>query len=152
AVVTPGRGQPRRLLIAIHHLAVDGVSWGILVEDLWRAYRKLADGEPVALPPRTTSFRQWAERLVELAATPEAAGQEELWLQQLPEDPPRLPRDLPGDDVTVAGSRTVRVQLTGAETEALLRRTLGERGVGINDVLVSALALALTRWTGDRRA
>lgn len=58
-----GEYRPSRLLIIIHHLAVDGVSWRILMEDLQQAYRHASEGEPVALPATTTSFKQWSERL-----------------------------------------------------------------------------------------
>ena len=39
------RAGAQRLLIVVHHLAVDAVSWRILLEDLWRAYAQLARGE-----------------------------------------------------------------------------------------------------------
>ena len=57
------KGSSDRLLIAVHHLAVDGVSWTILLEDLQTVYRQAVENRPIHLPPKTTSFRQWAERL-----------------------------------------------------------------------------------------
>src|SRR5262249_9772694 len=56
-----GAGIGERLLIAIHHLVVDGVSWRILLEDLQMAYRQASRGEAIKLAPKTTSFKQWAE-------------------------------------------------------------------------------------------
>ncbi len=147
ALFNLGPREPRRLLIAIHHLAVDGVAWRILVEDLWRAYRQLAEGLPVSLPEKTSSFSAWAQRLREYAATPEAVAQTAFWLDQLPDDAPRLPRDLPGTDNRVAVTRSVRVALTAAETDDLLQRLLGERGLEINDVLLWALGRSLADWT-----
>ena len=41
----PGRGRPGRLLLSIHHLAVDGVSWRILVPDLAAAWAAIAQGD-----------------------------------------------------------------------------------------------------------
>ena len=58
-----GPARAGRLWLAIHHLAVDGVSWRILVPDLAAAWQAIAAGQAVALPPRGTSFRDWAERL-----------------------------------------------------------------------------------------
>ena len=58
-----GAARPGRLLVTIHHLAVDGVSWRILVPDLASAWQAISRGQAVALPPRGTSFRRWAERL-----------------------------------------------------------------------------------------
>ncbi|HET9226490.1 MAG TPA: amino acid adenylation domain-containing protein, partial [Thermoanaerobaculia bacterium] len=60
-----GPDRPERLLLAVHHLVIDAVSWPILLADLRAAY----DGLP--LPPKTTSFRRWAERLKEYAGTAE---------------------------------------------------------------------------------
>ena len=58
-----GEGAPGRLLLTIHHLAIDGVSWRILLPDLVAAWAAIARGRPVALPARSTSFRHWAHRL-----------------------------------------------------------------------------------------
>jgi hypothetical protein len=52
-----GAARPRRLLIVIHHLAVDGVSWRILLDDMQRAYEQLQRGEEVR-PPREDAFLQ----------------------------------------------------------------------------------------------
>ena len=70
------RGQ--RLLLIIHHLVVDGVSWRILWEDFQRGYEQLARGEQVDLGPKTTSYRQWAESLAGLRA--ERGGPGTTWL------------------------------------------------------------------------
>ena len=54
----------RPLLLAAHHLVVDGVSWRILLEDLWTAYSQFAAGGSPALPAKTTAMQYWSERLV----------------------------------------------------------------------------------------
>ena len=66
-----GAQQAGRLLLTIHHLAIDGVSWRILVPDLAAAWTGIVGGEAVALAARGTSFRRWAHRLV---AEAQAAG------------------------------------------------------------------------------
>ena len=58
-----GAQQSGRLLLVIHHFAVDGVSWRILVPDLAAAWEAIVASRPVRLPPRGTSFRRWAQRL-----------------------------------------------------------------------------------------
>jgi amino acid adenylation domain-containing protein/non-ribosomal peptide synthase protein (TIGR01720 family) len=143
-----GAARPWCLLIIIHHLAVDAVSWRILVEDLWSAYQQLAEGLPISLPAKTTSFRTWSQRLTAYAARLEVADEAGLWLAQLPAAAPRLPRDLSGQDNSVGACRSVRVKLTGDETDDLVRRLLAEQHVEINEVLLSALARVLQRWTG----
>ena len=96
AVAFPmGAGRPGRLLLAIHHLAVDGVSWRVLLEDLDSAYAQLAAGEVVSLPAKTTSLRRWSELLAEWAASPRLAEELDFW--QAPERlaAAPLPVDLP---------------------------------------------------------
>src|SRR5262249_27290837 len=58
-----GAQRPGRLLLSIHHLAVDGVSWRILVPELAAAWAAIARGEVPALTARGTSVRRWAPRL-----------------------------------------------------------------------------------------
>uniref|UniRef100_UPI003564551B non-ribosomal peptide synthetase n=1 Tax=Amycolatopsis kentuckyensis TaxID=218823 RepID=UPI003564551B len=129
----------RRLLLAAHHLVVDGVSWRILLEDFHAAYR----GE--ALAPKTTSFLAWARKLAEYA---EAGGfDDELahW-RALPAVPP-LPADGEGP-ATIADSREVTVRLTAEETRALLHDVPEVYRTQVNDVLLTALGRVLRDWTG----
>ncbi|WP_431605676.1 non-ribosomal peptide synthase/polyketide synthase [Amycolatopsis melonis] len=130
----------RRLLLAAHHLVVDGVSWRILLEDLQAAYR----GETLA--PKTTAFLDWARRLAALA---EAGGfDDELdhW-RGLPPVPP-LPADGEGP-ATIADSREVTVRLTAEETRALVQDVPEVYRTQVNDVLLAALGRVLRDWTGQ---
>jgi NRPS condensation-like uncharacterized protein len=77
-----GTSEPRRLLIVIHHLVVDGVSWRILLEDLQTAYQQLSRGETIKLPSKTTSFKHWSERLQEYAHSAELQQERNYWLSQ----------------------------------------------------------------------
>jgi NRPS condensation-like uncharacterized protein len=69
ALIVRGHGQCPLLVLSVHHLVVDGVSWRILLEDLETAYRQAVRGEPVRLQPKTTSVKEWAHRLTEHATT-----------------------------------------------------------------------------------
>ena len=137
-----------RLLIAVHHLAVDGVSWSILVEDLETAYRALRAGASVQLPPPSASLQRWSRALADAATGPALAQSSAHWLQT-----GAVPGDLPapdggqGADIE-ALARTVTVSLDADETQALLQRVPAAYRTQINDVLLTALALALRGWTG----
>ncbi|HEX7240435.1 MAG TPA: amino acid adenylation domain-containing protein, partial [Longimicrobiaceae bacterium] len=146
------RGAERtgRLLLAVHHLAVDGVSWGVLVEDLERACAQLARGGEVRLPPKTTSFRAWAERLAEHALAPELEAEREEWLAAGGEAVAPLPADLPGGENLEAHARTVTLALTEEETHALVHEVPSAYRTQINDALLAGLARALGEWTGSR--
>ncbi|MET0398105.1 MAG: condensation domain-containing protein, partial [Longimicrobiaceae bacterium] len=136
-----------RLLFCVHHLAVDGVSWRVLLEDLAAAYRLRRRGEPVRLPPKTTSFRAWAERLAEHAASPAAHAEAGYWRGVAAGPVPALPRDLHGDNPE-GGARAVSVTLTAEETRALLVEVPPVYRTQANDVLLAALARALGGWAG----
>ena len=74
-----GAARSGRLLLTIHHLAVDGVSWRILVPDLAAAWGSIAAGRAAELAPRGTSFRGWAQRLALHAQDAGVAGELSFW-------------------------------------------------------------------------
>ncbi|WP_445243564.1 MULTISPECIES: amino acid adenylation domain-containing protein [unclassified Microcoleus] len=144
-----GKHQPNRLLLTIHHLAVDGVSWRILIEDFQTAYGQISRGETVALPPKTTSFKQWAERLQEWARSPELQGEFDYWFALSHQPTSRLPVDFPNAANLVASEKTVSVALSVEETKLLLQEVPAAYRTQINDVLLTALGQAFERWTGN---
>jgi len=144
-----GKHQPNRLLLAIHHLAVDGVSWRILIEDFQTAYGQISRDETVALPPKTTSFKQWAERLHEWARSPELQAEFDYWFALSHQPISRLPVDFPNAANLVASEKTVSVALSVEETKLLLQEVPAAYRTQINDVLLTALGQAFERWTGN---
>ncbi|OXM56486.1 non-ribosomal peptide synthetase [Amycolatopsis thailandensis] len=140
-----GAGNPR-LLLAAHHLVVDAVSWGILLEDLERAYRQIEAGEKTDLGTKTTSFREWSHRLREFVQGGGLDDEHGHWARELPGR--TVPRDR--TDVPPAPPESVTVEVAERDTDALLHLAPGAYRTRINDVLLTALARALTRWTGER--
>jgi len=141
-----GPQRPARLLFVIHHLAVDGVSWRILFEDLQTCYQQLQDGGMAKLPAKTTSFKQWAKQLSELAHSGAFEKEANYWLAVCRAASGALPMDLSGGENGEATARTVSVTLDAAETRALLKQVPQAYNTQINDVLLSALGLALLPW------
>ncbi|MET7305396.1 condensation domain-containing protein, partial [Embleya sp. NPDC005575] len=140
----PGRGQ--RLLLTVHHLAVDGVSWRILLEDLGSAYEQRAAGTAVRLPDKTTSVKAWSEKLTRFAVSPEARAEFAYWAEPKPTG--RLPRDRDGRN-EARSAATVCASLDARETNALLRDVPRAFNTRINDALLTALARTVGRWTGS---
>ncbi|WP_063756241.1 non-ribosomal peptide synthetase [Streptomyces sp. NRRL S-920] len=136
--------RPARLLLVAHHLVVDGVSWRILLEDLETAYRQAACGEPVRLPARTTSVREWAARLRDDDRFAARLGHWEHTARTCA-DP--LPVDRDGGNTT-ADVREVTVRLGREHTDGLLRRVPGVYRTRVDDVLLTALGRVLGDWTG----
>lgn len=143
-----GANKPRRLLIVIHHLAVDVVSWRILLDDLQTAYQQLISGKAIQLPLKTSSFKQWAERLSEYAQSAAAQRELDYWLANSHSQVSRLPVDYPGGDNTVASAQTVSVALSVEETQALLQEVPAVYQTQTEEVLLTALVQTFARLTG----
>ncbi|MGH4018511.1 MAG: amino acid adenylation domain-containing protein, partial [Pseudonocardiaceae bacterium] len=140
-------GRPYLFLVA-HHLVVDGVSWRILLDDLETAYQQTARGQDVDLGAKTTSFRNWAQCLVEHVAAGGLDHELDHWVgaveaAALPVDHPTLTPATP--------SRIVPVLLGTEDTDALLHAAPTAYRTRINDILLTALAWALFRWTGQTK-
>ena len=144
-----GSERSGRLLIVIHHLVIDGVSWRILIEDLRTAYDQLVRGETVKLPPKTTSFQQWAERLEAHARSGVLAKEQSFWLVDERQQTPPLPVDYSGCQNTEHSADRVKVVLSSDETRALLQKVPVAYGTQINEVLLAALVQAFENWTGE---
>ncbi|RYZ41974.1 MAG: amino acid adenylation domain-containing protein [Myxococcaceae bacterium] len=149
ALFERGAGRMGRLLLVVHHLAVDGVSLRPLLEDLEAAYTRLERGEPVVLPPKTTSFKSWAERLMQHAGSQSLGRELPLW--KVAQDVPPLPVDLPGGEDTPGSEALVTVTLGAEETKALLGEVPTAYRARVDEVLLAAVARAVARWTGGRK-
>lgn len=144
-----GEDRPGRLLVVIHHMVVDMVSWRLLFEDLETAYTQLARGEEVCLPAKTSSFKQWTEQLVAFAQHQDVQEELSYWQAMGKATGTSLPRDYQSSQNTVADTEIVEFSLTREETQALLQRVPAIYHTQINDVLLLALALALRAWSGQ---
>ncbi|MFE9002125.1 non-ribosomal peptide synthase/polyketide synthase [Streptomyces sp. NPDC007875] len=146
----PGPDHGGHLLLLVHHLAVDGVSWRVLVPDLAEAYEAAAQDREIALQPVGTSLRGWATRLHRLAA--ERRAETGFWEEVVRAPEPMLgrrPLD-PARD-TVASTRFTHVRLPVELSTALLTDVPRAIHGGVDDILLTALSLTLTRWRAARR-
>ncbi|MCC5602619.1 condensation domain-containing protein, partial [Nostoc favosum] len=144
-----GNGYSDRLLLIIHHLIVDGVSWRILLSDLGSAYQQLKAKESVQLPAKTTSFPEWAQQLQNYAQSAELTGELATWLKILPRESPALPLDYeyhPNVN-TIASETQISVNLDATQTRALLEEVPKAYHTQINDVLLTALVQSMSQWT-----
>ncbi|MBC6433148.1 amino acid adenylation domain-containing protein, partial [Nostoc sp. HG1] len=144
-----GIDKRARLLIVIHHLVVDGVSWRILLEDLQTAYQQLAQGKAIALAAKTTSFKDWSDKLTEYAQSQALKSEVAYWLNESRAAVAPIPVDYIQGANTVEGASTVSVSLNEAQTRALLQDVPKAYNTQINDVLLTALVLVLAKWTNS---
>jgi non-ribosomal peptide synthase protein (TIGR01720 family) len=142
ALIRAGEAGSGRLLLAVHHLCVDAVSWRILREDLEAAYEQLGRGEAVRLPAKTTSFKTWAERLAAHARSDEVRAEADAWVAEQEGEGAELPGRGPGENR--AGSvRLVSASLGPDETRRLLREAPRVHDAEITELLLAALGVAL---------
>ncbi|MEZ1318102.1 non-ribosomal peptide synthase/polyketide synthase [Pseudomonas fluorescens] len=138
----------QRLLLAIHHLVVDGVSWRILFDDLQTAYRQLAQGEPLQLPAKTTAAKAWAQRLQTFAHSDRLQAELADWQERLRGADGALPLDNPQGGLQQKHAVTVRTHLNKDLTRQLLQDAPAAYRTQVNDLLLTALARVVVRWTG----
>ncbi|OBK79202.1 hypothetical protein A5651_24420 [Mycobacterium sp. 1274761.0] len=134
------------LALIIHHLAVDGVSWRILLEDLNIAWAQHHNGQPIALPTGGMSFARWSAVLAEHAHTPEVVAQAAAW-RKITAAPALLPAVRPGmDTFTTAGNLSVRLDVE--TTRMLLGEVPAAFHAGVQDILLIAFGLAVSHMLG----
>jgi len=149
-----GPGQAQRLLLVAHHLVIDGVSWRILLEEMGQGYLRVAGAmnEAVKLG-EVGSFASWAERLWEYAESATVQEQIGYWNEvEQAVNKFRLPRDMEGEGAgQEADAQQVQVELTEEQTRGLLQEVPRAYRTQINEVLLTALGRALSKWSGRRQ-
>ncbi len=150
ALFTTGQ-QHSYLLLIIHHLAIDGISWSILLEDLYNAYQQCLSGNEVRLPVRHASFQSWAQHLERYAHSAELKKEAAYWLSEERKNVVPLPKDFAHTTNTEESTRVVSISLSEEETQTLFAEALPIYRLQANDLLLAALAQTCTRWTGQSR-
>jgi amino acid adenylation domain-containing protein/non-ribosomal peptide synthase protein (TIGR01720 family) len=150
----PGPDRPGRLFVDVHHLAVDPVSWGILLADLAEAWQAVVAGGKPELQPVGTSLRGWARRLAEWAREPDREEELAYWVDAHAAAEPLIPHAPVGPGAHTSAAAAVQVRTLPADvTQAVLTTVPEAFHAGITDVLLAALAMAMAEWrrggTGD---
>jgi len=144
-----------RLLVAIHHLVVDGVSWRILFEDIETLYsyynRYKNQTSPPPLPPKSDSFKLWGEELRKYAGSEQFLAEKNYWakLEFIPVEP--IKRDFEEETTFVKDLETLSFHLSETETESLLTRVNTVFDTETRDILLITLASAFKQALGQNR-
>ncbi|WP_414587302.1 condensation domain-containing protein, partial [Scytonema sp. PCC 10023] len=110
-------------------------------------YSQLSAGGAIQLPPKTTSFKDWAQLQFSYVQSQDLQHHRDFWLLQSLEQVGNIPVDYPGGANTEASARTVSCQLSVEETRALLQEVPKAYNTQINDALLTALVQVLADWT-----
>ncbi|RPK10893.1 non-ribosomal peptide synthetase [Priestia endophytica] len=144
-----GEKKTGRLFWSIHHLAVDGVSWRILLEDLQTAYTQAIQEQKIQLPMKSTSFKAWSEKLHHYAESRISQEVLNYWEQQSKQEVVMPPVDVTVNDSINEVTEEFTVVLDEKETRTLLHEVLSTHRAQINEVLLAALVQATAVWTGQ---
>ncbi|MCP1131784.1 amino acid adenylation domain-containing protein [Paenibacillus polysaccharolyticus] len=139
------------LLLTVHHAVVDGVSWRILMEDFALGYEQAVKNENIRFPAKTDAYRTWSEQLAAYAQSAELAKERAYWQDVEQIEVPAIPKDMETDMTTQQDSESLFVRLTPEETELLLKRVHRAYNTEMNDILITALGIAIRNWTGHGR-
>jgi amino acid adenylation domain-containing protein/non-ribosomal peptide synthase protein (TIGR01720 family) len=149
-----GTNQPGKLLLVVHHLAVDGVSWRPLLEDLEAAYTQIAEGQPPKLPSKTASFKKWADELSQYANSDGLKAELSHWIRQgatvTEQSTAKANSPLTNVEPGIeSDAQTLVRSLSRQETLKLVQHAPAFYHSQINDVLLAAFALGWQRWSGE---
>jgi amino acid adenylation domain-containing protein/non-ribosomal peptide synthase protein (TIGR01720 family) len=144
-----GQQRLQCLLIVIHHLVVDGISWGILLEDLEQFYCQLAESKTLVFPSESHSYQQWSNLLKRYAYSKDLEQELGYWqkiIMHLKNAP--LLTDYKSEIlVDLNATDTFNLSLTEEDTIKLLYEVPKTYNTEINDILLTALVLAIGDWS-----
>ena len=138
------------LLLVIHHLAVDTVSWRILLEELELAYAQTAANQAIDLGPRSSSFRRWAQQIREFATGQDLAAEVTHWSRVQTAATTRLPTAQIDAAFLHGDTETIHCALPAEQTAQLLTSVHRAFQTEIMDILLTALGRSLKRWSGGQ--
>jgi non-ribosomal peptide synthase protein (TIGR01720 family) len=138
----------QRLLVIVHHLVVDGVSWRILLEDFEKGYRQAIQGKAILLGSKTASYKHWAEQLHGLASDESLAREINYWQEVERARADHLPIDGNRAENLEKWAETVIVRLSDEQTYSLLHEVPAAYQTQINEILLAAFLRGMAEATG----
>ncbi len=139
------------LLIVIHHLIIDGISWRILLEDLISAYNETMAGKNIEFQNKSDSYKVWSESLIKYAAGEKIQLEQSYWEQIEKADIKPLPKDYDIGMEAVIEKKCIIVRLSQKETVDLLTGINHTYNTEIMDIILTALGLSVQQWTGENK-
>lgn len=133
-----------RLLIVIHHLVVDGVSWRILSEDIETLFNQCIVNEDLVLPDKTDSYKEWAERIIDYSKSDELLKESKYWSDVIHASKkiPVIEKDN-YCEYYLRDRKVINIDLSEEDTNNLLNNVNQAFGTDINDILLTALGLSV---------
>lgn len=144
--------EQHELLIIMHHLLVDGVSWRILLDDFSYLYQGMIKQETRSLPSKTTSYQEWAQKLSKYANSSELLQEISYWEEMEKKAIPSLfQTNTVKSNGQLRDAATIQFCLTKEQTKALLEDVHHAYHTKMNDLLLAGLCLAIREWSQNHR-
>ncbi|HBT88792.1 non-ribosomal peptide synthetase [Desulfobacter sp.] len=147
----PGPHRPGRLLVVVHHIVMDIVSWAPFIEDLMSVYRKLNTSQPVKLPMKTSSFKQWSEALIKYKESSELDGELDYWHKMAAAPCDDLPIDFTGGNHGQDTTRSIIMEMDPDHTRQLSDAVVPGFDTQLSHFILGAFALSLHQFFGNTR-
>lgn len=145
--VSHGEQNPAKLILVVHHLAMDGVSWRILLDDMNNLYNQLENETPLILNSKTTSYADWSKYLRQQSTDQIFIHQEkQKWLEIIQSSVDSFPIDYKDGVNTDTHVEEYIQKFTKEETKLLLDQAADIR---LNELLLTALWKAYQKWSGN---
>jgi len=135
-----------KLFIAVHHLLIDGISWRILIEDFVKGYEQVNNNEMLVLEGKTSSYKNWVEKIFDYSQGNILSNEVEYWKAVESTKTKRLPLNNVAKDNMAYDTTQVDLELSEADTEVLLKQVNKAYQTNLEDVLLTAVGLALEEW------
>lgn len=145
-----GDASPHRLLIVIHHLVTDGLSWGILLNDMLYYYKYEGPLQNGFLR-KTSSFLLWAETLKKSAGSEKVIAAYDYWRRIIEEGNTQIPARYTASDAFESTTDSVAASLPAEYTDRLLRDSSLLFSAQPLEVILSAVAQVLLRWSRNEK-
>lgn len=136
------------LFLTIHHLVVDAVSWRILFEDFSTAYKQAVSGETIKLPQKTDSYLTYSQSIADYSKSRQMQREAAYWDERENRHIQPIPKDNEAAPNTFKDTEVIDFNLSRHHTELLLTAANKAYSTEMNDILLTALGLALQQWTG----
>lgn len=140
-----------KLVIIIHHLVIDGVSWRILLNDLASGYKQAEKKESIIFDDKTVSFKDWSEHLNKYSENKMLYKEADYWNTLLRSDVKKLPKSGQAHSDTIKDGNTVTVALDSVNTKKLLEKCNRAFNTEINDILLTALGITFSKWLDSNK-
>lgn len=146
-----GTFRQGRLLVIVHHITVDAISWRIILEDLLGIYKQLRTGQSSRLPPKTTSFKQWSEILHEHVSSGVMDCDVNFWTDPRRKLAAKIPKDFETGENSKGSMELVTNELNASTTRELQQNVTRICQVPFNIILLSALAMTVHKWAKSEK-